>query len=55
MVQTKKPNTSEKEQDEQSTETPNEAEIDLSPTPSPHIVEPEEMLSLKKDEITMEV
>ena len=55
MVQTKKPNTPEEELEEQSSETPDEAEIDLSPTPSTHIEEPEETLSLKKDEITMEV
>ena len=30
-------------------------EIDLSPTSSPRIVEPEETLFLKKDEMTMEV
>ena len=55
MVQTKKPNTPEEELEEQSSEKPDEAEIDLSPTPSPHTEELEETLSLKKDEITMEV
>ena len=56
MVQTKNSNTPGEKQDleprsskEHSTETPNEAEIDLSPTPSAHIVEPEETLSLKEN------
>ena len=62
MVQTKKPTTPEEEQNlessgamEHNAETPNEAEIDLSPAPSLSIEDPEEIQPLNKDEITMEV